>query len=424
MRSDGVAVRKSTSTAVASKPVKPYPDFPLSPHATGRWCKKVRGTIRFFGRWGHKVGDQIVPVDDVPASAALAKIEFDRQWPWISRGLPAPPAQAVDDSRLILKELCNRFLTSKVRKVNTGHLSPRTLPGYRAACDLVIETFGKSAVVADLKPADFERLLEKISTGRHPGGTANFVRHIRILFKWAFDNFLVDRPVRFGPDFKTPSKRLLRGAEQRISLEHGKRLLTAPELRKLLKHLQADGRPASLALRAMVLLGVNCGFGQTDVANLQVSHLDLKRGWVDFPRVKTAIDRRCPLWPETVAALKVAISTRPKPKDPGDDQFVFITRIGQKWVTVSEKGGVTDTVGACFTRVLRTLNLKRQRVNFYSLRRATETHGGDVADQVAVDFIMGHCDASMAARYREGILDNRLRAVTDHLRKWLFKGKH
>ncbi len=36
---------------------------------------------------------------------------------------------------------------------------------------------------------------------------------------------------------------------------------------------------ASVPLKAMILLGINCGFGNTDVANLCVKHLDLKGGW-------------------------------------------------------------------------------------------------------------------------------------------------
>lgn len=29
---------------------KPRPDFPLTPHPTGRWCKNVQGKLHYFGR--------------------------------------------------------------------------------------------------------------------------------------------------------------------------------------------------------------------------------------------------------------------------------------------------------------------------------------------------------------------------------------
>jgi hypothetical protein len=36
---------------------------------------------------------------------------------------------------------------------------------------------------------------------------------------------------------------------------------------------------------------------------------------------------------------------------------------------------------------------------------------------------MGHCDQSMAAKYRQGIEDQRLIDVGQHVRNWLFPPK-
>jgi hypothetical protein len=41
-------------------------------------------------------------------------------------------------------------------------------------------------------------------------------------------------------------------------------------------------------------------------------------------------------------------------------------------------------------------------------------------DQPAADHIMGHESPHMSTVYREQISDDRLRAVTDHVRTWLF----
>ena len=58
--------------------------------------------------------------------------------------------------------------------------------------------------------------------------------------------------------------------------------------------------------------------------------------------------------------------------------------------------------------------------NFYALRHVFETIAGEAKDQVAVDHVMGHTRDDMASAYRERISDQRLKAVSDHVRAWLF----
>ncbi len=55
-----------------------------------------------------------------------------------------------------------------------------------------------------------------------------------------------------------------------------------------------------------------------------------------------------------------------------------------------------------FSKLLSKLGISRTGVGYYSLRRTFATIASSSRDSVAVDLIMGHLDASVAARYRSG----------------------
>jgi len=238
--------------------------------------------------------------------------------------------------------------------------------------------------------------------------------------------------MHYGQHFDRPSAKTLR----RYRNEGGEKLFTKDEVERILAKCDAP-------LRAMILLGLNCGFGNTDVASLPQSAVDLEGGWVDFPRPKTEINRRVPLWPETINALKAAIAKRPEPADKADDDLCFLTRQGRPWVRVTAKKKKSndeaenngpellvpdDALAKKFSAMLKSLEINGRRgIGFYTLRHNFETIGGESKDQVAVDAIMGHVDSSMAGNYRHGVSDERLRAVVDTVHAWLWplaeKGK-
>jgi integrase len=153
-----------------------------------------------------------------------------------------------------------------------------------------------------------------------------------------------------------------------------------------------------------------------------LSAIDLDGGWLNFPRPKTGIARRCPLWAETVTAIREALTARSEPKDEADAGLVFVTKYGHRWVrTEGPRRAPVNSVGLEFGKLLRALGIDgREGRGFYALRHTFRTIADAARDPVAIDLIMGHADPSMAAHYRERIEDSRLRAVADHVREWLF----
>src|SRR5262249_45101002 len=182
---------------------------------------------------------------------------------------------------------------------DTGEIVPRTFEDYFRTCARIVQFFGRDRRVDDIAADDFERFRAALAKTRGPVALGSEITRIRVVMKYAFDQGLVSGPIRYGQSFRKPSKKVLLQHRH----ERGPKMFEAPALRKLIN-------AANVPMKAMILLGINCGFGPTDLARLRTSHLNLKKGWVDYPRPKTGVHRRCPLWPETVAAIKVAMTTR------------------------------------------------------------------------------------------------------------------
>jgi integrase len=387
----------------ADRPKKPYPDFPLTPHPSGAWQKKIRGKIHYFGKWARRVNGVLIRVEGDGWEEALDAYKA------VADDLHAGRTPRVKTDGLTVADLCNAFLTAKLRKRDAGELGFRMFAEYKEITDLLVDAFGKTRLVDDLAAGDFEKLRADLAKRWGPVRLGNGITRVKSVFRYGLDNGLIERPVRYGGEFRKPDKAVLR----RHRAQNGEKMLEAGQLRRLI-----DDAP--VPVRAMILLGANAGFGNHDVATLPLLALDLDGGWVDFPRPKTGVARRCPLWPETVAAIREALAARPAPKDPAADaDTVFLQPSGRRWVRNTEKSR-TDKLSVVFCRLLKECGLYRDGVGFYTLRHVFRTVADAARDPVAIDLIMGHADPSMGGHYRERVEDGRLRAVAEHVRQWLF----
>lgn len=415
-------------------PPKPYPDFPLTPQSGGLWMKKIQNPhtrefkLWYFGHWGRIRNGKMerLPDDGWKEALELYKAQADD----LHAGRTPRVNRTGEGTTLNL--LRGKFLTAKSRALDAGEITSRTYFEYKDTTNLLIEQFGKDRLVDDIVADDFETLRAAMAKRWGPVRLGNEIQKVKTVFKYGFEVGLLDKPIRYGPGFKKPSAAVLR----RHRAKNGERMIEAADLRRLLDALDGKevstgrkdkktGKPETVkldpnpVLRAMVLLGVNCGFNNKDAADLPLSALDLENGWVDFPRPKTGIERRCPLWTETVAALRAAIDARLETRIDEAKPLVFVTTRGRPWLT----RGIANPVSVAVRRVMKEVGIHRENIGFATLRHVFRTVADGSRDQVAVNLIMGHSDPSMGAVYRERIEDARLLAVAAHVRAWLFGDK-
>ena len=286
---------------------------------------------------------------------------------------------------------------------------------YKRIMGRMLPMIGKEKVVTELRAEDFSDLRTKMAEGHGLVTLTSELQRVKTLFKFAYDHEYVDNPVRVSVHLKAPSKK----SKQEQRNAQNARMFEAAELRET---LAAGG----LQLRAMILLDINCGYGQSDISCLPETAVNLPSGWIDFPRPKTAIPRRSPLWPETITALREAFQRRPTAKETDAVGCAFVTKYGSRYVgqSATAAGTFIDSIGLEFGKLLRRLGLKglKDRRNFYAIRHTFQTVGDEAKDPIAVNFLMGHAhdSADMSSVYRERTGDKRLLEVTNHVRLWLW----
>jgi integrase len=391
------------------KPRRPK-DCPLFAHASGTWAKTIDGKHKHFGPW-----------HDLPG--AMKRWEaFDS-----ARKAGREP-RPVPNGSITLRQLVNRYLTFHHARALAGQIAVRSFQDLKGVAETFVEEFGPSLPVQQLAPDNFSAYHAKLTARYGVHALKRTVTLVKQIFRWGYENDLIDRPVKYGPSFKGQKKEKV--AERRRRKDKS---FTPGEVRKMIDL-------ATIPLRAMILLGVNAGFGNTDIGTLEWADVDLDAAVIDTHRHKTGIPRRCTLWPETVAALREVKAL--KRRGDGDDaDIVFLNQNGTRYVreVVEMKDGVIarsitiDAIPQEFARLLGKAGVykmsspKKGRPRpvsdgrgFYCLRRTHRTWADEMKDPPAAARLMGHGDESMAGVYVQRIGDDRLKAITDHLRSKVF----
>lgn len=364
----------------STRPPKPFKGFPLFAHNNRQWCRKIGGRIYSFGAWENP-------------TAALER--HNKEYPYRKAGVPVPDTF----DGLKVGDLCNKFLAVKDADRASGEITERWFDDLERIGKLIVAHIDRNRPVESLSADDFRKLRTAIVAKHSPGIARNFIQRAKSFFRFAWENELIAKPVRYGDAFKPPRRSL----ERKRRAEIGPKVFEPAELRDILE-------ACNPAMRAAMLLMVNCGLSNSDICKLPAKALNLKTGWLDWARPKTGIERRSKLWPETVDAVQKYLADRPSDALP---ERVFVTRFGAEWT----RSALVHEVA----KVALKAGVDKGSPEW--CRKTCLTIGEEARDIPALRRIMGHCDPSISDHYRERITDSRIQAVTEHIRQWLLSAK-
>jgi hypothetical protein len=180
---------------------KALPGVPADPPPSGQFCKKIRAKRFYFG----SVAD---------SEAALER--YHRH----SQGLHSGQTTRIGRAdELTVAGLANKFLAAKERKREAGSIEAATFVEYHRDCELMVSHFGRDRSVASITRKGLGAFREFLGRGVNATTLNNPVGNARSIFKFAYEDELIEKPVRFGEAFRRPERRILRRARGELFIE-------------------------------------------------------------------------------------------------------------------------------------------------------------------------------------------------------------
>ena len=350
--------------------------LPLTLHPTGQYCKKIKGKLFYFG---------------TDKNIALERYYEQAAYLHTGKGNPLN----CTNNHLSLKTVCNLYLDyqesrATIDEITRSYVYDQT----RLLRDFVLY-IGPNRIISEISTIDLQNYRKKlVKTGKAADTINNRITAIKTMYNWALDNGIIDST----PNLKAVKKIVISKTE--------KPTFNIAQIQKLLQH-------ASTQMKAMIWLGLNCGFGCTDCAELKWENFNSEKTRVCFPRGKTGMPRNLPLWHETVSAIENV---------PKLGNLVFYTSKGNAWVRVihsfdkykKEKYTKENGISKEFSKLLKRACIKTERgVGFYTLRRTAATLTAKSGDPFAVQRLLGHADLKMATTYVQDVSEQTDRAINN-----------
>jgi len=293
--------------------------------------------------------------------------------------------QKPSGGNMTLKQLCEMYLKYQHTKLQAHNLSVRHHNDQIGSLNKLIDFLGQNCKIKNISTLDLQNYKRRLQ--KHYGSVCRLNLHLSIMkamFHWARKNDIL----KDIPNIDAISRGKV--------IHQNRFIFDSEHIRKLLVF-------ADIKMKAMIWLGLNCGFGCTDCAYLKWTDLDLAKGRVKLSRKKTGIHRDLPLWPETVKSLR---------KIPRAGSLVFYTRKDNPYIQTiiktdgngNEKYTTLNIITTKFSRLIKKSGFNVPKgTGFYTLRRTAATIAARSGDPFAVQRLLGHADLTMATKYVQDV---------------------
>jgi integrase len=336
--------------------------FPLTLHSTGQYCKKIKGKMHYFGK-----------------DRRQALERYLEQAAFLHNG--KAKMLSTTNGNMTLKSLCKIYLQHQQAKAASAEITVRHYADQSSCLRKFMSFIGQHRRINEISTLDLQNYRRKLKRAYNSAHRTNLsISIMKTMFHWARKNDVLDHI----PNIDAVSS---------VKIIHKQRhVFTSEEIRRLFDF-------ADIQMKAMIWLGLNCGFGCTDCAELKWSDLDLVNGRVKLARGKTGVSRDLPLWPETIQSFG---------KIPKSSKSVFYTSKDKPLIRTtyhinkdgSTKYSNTNLVTSRFCKLMKKAGIRAPKgTGFYTLRRTAATIAARSGDPFAVQRLLGHADLKMATRY-------------------------
>ena len=266
----------------------------------------------------------------------------------------------------------------------------RLLNAFKAFC----QGKGKSKLAVALSSEVLGQYRDSLITSTEgPFSVRHKLRAVKALLLWAYDEELIDNLPRCVKKYND------------ITLPDPKpRFFT-------IKQVQTLYNNASPRLKLWILLGLNCGFTQTDISSLTPDMVDWESGIIARDRQKTGVDSQHKLWPLTLKMLR---------EQAGSGPLLLTTRGGQPLLQerIKEDGNPskTDMIGRAFASLKEEVGMTLPFKHFRKTgANAIAKHFQD--KPWLVELYLAHRDPRMRKHYTQQHYDELHKAIewlSDH----------